>query len=432
MDAITRSARPSGAQIHAAAAARKDSVTGGVAVATTHFPRCPRDAPPLRIASYNIYFGNAPHERLVERTAGISNVSFGSGLDADAIAFQEVIEESEAILRMAAEASGYTYLSLHCGAPVDSSAKAGRASRCRYWASLAIGPRLQLLSAATFPFTRSSMDRHLVLAVCRRLPVDGGGLVVISTSHLESMPPMAAARAMQLAEVDTRIGVAVEKAVKSHPDLLAAGPPVLVFTGDTNLENGEVRGDGMGPGRLPRRKARRPEATPVHDHDAAVAAAGESIFDMDADDSGVPLPAGWSDAWVDLGCPEDTRWTFDLFANDTFGAGAEGGRRARLDRLFQIDWNARAAALAARARGTAAAVAVGTASSAGAAAGGAGSAAAAAGPEPASEPEVVAAPLQPSRMALLGTARLPCGRFPSDHWGIVVDMAPKPTPPATE
>lgn len=496
MDSAVRGAHPSGAQIQAAAAARRESSssTSSAAAVTTIFPGCARDVPPLRISSYNIYFGSAPRERLVERTNGISQLAFGSDLAADAIAFQEVIEDSEAILRMAAEVSGYKYLSLHCGAPVEPAAKGGRASRCRYWAALAIGPRLQLLWAATYPFTRSVMDRHLVLAVCRRLPIDGGGLVVISTSHLESMPPMAAARAMQMAEVDTRIGLAVEKALKSYPDLLAAGPPVLVFTGDTNLENGEVRGDGMGPGRLPRRKAKRPEEKEelVHDYDAPAAAiaggataegapvaaaesgsssavtaaapstataagsgavasapasaaaspTGESVFDMDpsGDESGVPLPAGWSDAWVALGCPADTRWTFDLSANDTFGYGAEGGRRARLDRLFTIDWNARAAALAAKARGTAVSVGVvatGAASSAGAAAGGAGAGEV---PERASKPEAEAEaeaaappPLQPSRMSLLGTDRLPCGRFASDHWGIVVDLAhkPKPKPEAT-
>lgn len=444
----------SGFHIEAAAAAAAARRDGGSAHATTAtppvtvFPACMHSAQPLRIASYNVYFGNAPHERLPERTAGIAAIAFGGDLVPDVIAFQEVIEESEAILRSAAEAAGYRYLSLHGGAAVEPAHSRG--SSCRYWAALAIGHRLEVLSAATHPFTRSRMDRHLVLATCRRPVADGGGLVIVSTAHLESMPPMAAARAMQLAEVDTRIGLAVEKALQRSPELLAAGPPVLVFTGDTNCENGEVRGDGMG---RPQRKVKRPShGDAVARGDGGLAAATASAAATEAvtasttaatpaasatafaeTESGIPLPAGWSDAWVSLNFPEETRWTFDLSANDTFGADAEGGRRARLDRLFLIDWHARALALQAKARASETMTAVAAPSAASAplaasaspvavgGAGGTGGAASAASVFGAAE---VAAPppVCPARMSLLGTSRLPCGRFPSDHWGIVVDL----------
>ncbi|XP_078449908.1 tyrosyl-DNA phosphodiesterase 2-like [Lampetra fluviatilis] len=99
------------------------------------------------------------------------------------------------------------------------------------------------------------------------------------------------------------------------------------------------------------------------------------------------LPPGVGDVWELLGRPEETRYTWDTTLNDNLKLGGARSSRLRFDRLFYQQ------PLTARSPGPS--------SPPGGGGGG------------------VDATVVPRSLRLVGTERLACGKFPSDHWGLL-------------
>ncbi|XP_061409968.1 tyrosyl-DNA phosphodiesterase 2-like, partial [Lethenteron reissneri] len=178
--------------------------------------------------------------------------------------------------------------------------------------------RVRFISHEVFPFPTSTMMRHL-LAV--KAEVSGRELYLL-TSHLESTGPKSEERVRQLRRVLRRMA-------------LAPAHAAVIFGGDTNLRDKEVRRMGG-------------------------------------------LPGGVADVWEELGCPEETRYTWDLSLNDNRQFDPPATPRLRFDRILFRRVEPRR-------------------SSAGSA----------------------VATFAPLSLRFVGTERLACGKFPSDHWGLL-------------
>jgi tyrosyl-DNA phosphodiesterase 2 len=307
-------------------------------------------ARPLRTVTYNVYFGTEPREHHEERTRGIIDLIVGA--KADIVCLQEVIDRSNELFAEAAAKHGYVYFS-----------PAGSPGTAFYYNAVMIGPGLEVVKTRHYPYKLSRMGRHALIATCKRRPEDGGGFVVVGTSHLESMRDNAGFRLAQVSEAH----VALKSAARGLGT--ASCQPLVLFMGDTDLEKGELEGP--------------PTVDPVFGKASAPS-----------------LPPGWVDIWRDaLGQPAATRHTWDMQANDMFPeVEYEEGRRAqkRLDRVYAV------LAVPAGASGAGDAVAKAAATS----------------------PAGFGAGLVAGGMSLLGTDRLPCGVFPSDHYGVIVDWMP--------
>ncbi|XP_032809047.2 tyrosyl-DNA phosphodiesterase 2-like [Petromyzon marinus] len=182
--------------------------------------------------------------------------------------------------------------------------------------------RVRFISHEIFPFPTSTMMRHL-LAV--KAEVSGRELYLL-TSHLESMGPKSEERVRQLRRVLRRMA-------------LAPAHAAVIFGGDTNLRDKEVRRMGG-------------------------------------------LPGGVADVWEELGCPEEARYTWDLSLNDNHQFDPPATPRLRFDRLLFRRVEPRRSS------------------------------------SPAAGSAAVAA-FAPLSLRFVGTERLPCGKFPSDHWGLL-------------
>lgn len=142
----------------------------------------------------------------------------------------------------------------------------------RYFCALAVrrGPHVATDAARIIPFPTSAMGRHAVAVDVTMW----GSPMSFTVSHLESLYDHSGERVRQwrmMAE-----GLATSRAA------------LAVFTGDTNLRDAEV---------------------------------------------GVLAP-GVADAWVAVGSPAASRWTWDLTINKNTAGPTSPGYRARFDRLF--------------------------------------------------------------------------------------------------
>ena len=160
-----------------------------------------------------------------------------------------------------------------------------------------------------YNFPDSTMGRHLLQLLVNYCGVN----IFLMTSHLESLKDHSRERKNQL---------------RKAFDVMVERREVCIFGGDLNLREPEVRS--------------------------------------------VKVPQNIVDVWEECGAPPDTRYTWDVSANDNLHWPYPNRPKARYDRVY----------LAPKER-----------------------------------------VLEPSSFELVGQDRLPeCGRFCSDHWGLCVDF----------